>query len=525
MPPVMAWIVLGLTGSTLAILLAFAAHRTHLLLLTRRSRPPEAEVWTGRLPRVTVQIPVYNEAPVVARVLDAAARLDYPRDLLQVQLLDDSTDETSERAARRVSHWRREGVQVEHLRRKSREGFKAGALDAALADSTGEFILVLDADFVPDPDLVRRLLPPFQDPGVGMVQARWGHLNEDASLLTRCQALLLDAHFFFEQGGRYAGRRFMNFNGTAGMWRRTALEEAGGWSWDTLTEDLDLSYRCQMAGWRFVFLEEVEVLAEIPEGTGALETQQKRWSRGGVQTARKILPRLLTGPWPGRIKVEGVVHLLGHVAHPLTLLLAALLLPSAVARRSLGLERLLVLDLLVFLGATVTFVSFYAAAGRRRGRPWRTLLPRSVATLALGVGLGPVVSRAVIRGLMPGDGGSFVRTPKRGDGPVRYRPRGGRWDRIAKGVMLGWMVLAIGGALSWGYLASLPFLLLFGVGYLWMLTGGMPNAATPAEDAPILRQAEPWAGPGRTGGLSSAAPEPRVGSPPLEILGSRTGRG
>lgn len=471
MPSWLAWTVVAGTAATLACLVLLAMHRLHLLFVVRRASrtAPEAAEVPDPLPLVTVQIPVYNEAGVVERAIDAAARLHYPSDRLQIQVLDDSTDQSRGRAECRAAYWRERGVAVEHIHRRERTGYKAGALQAGLESATGEFILVLDADFVAPPELVRHLLPPFRDHTVGMVQARWDHLNEEASLLTRCQALLLDAHFFFEQGGRHSSGRFMNFNGTAGMWRREALEEVGGWSWDTLTEDLDVSYRAQMAGWRFVFLPHVAVPAEIPEDGRALEIQQKRWAQGGVQTGRKILPTLLRGPWPWPVKLEGAAHLMAHLAHPLTLLLGVLLLPSAVARYSLGLERLLVLDLLVFVCATGSFIFYYVATARERGRSWWRLLPRSVATLALGIGLTAPVGRAVFRGLGGGRGDPFLRTPKRGDGTVRYRSPPGRGDRLLQGSLALWMGLCIVGAVGWGYLATLPFLFLFGAGYTWLL--------------------------------------------------------
>jgi len=317
-----------LTAAVLALLLPFASHRTHLLWLARRPRP-RVGAWEGPLPVVTVQLPVYNERDVVERLIDAACGMDYPRDRLEVQVLDDSTDDTVAAAAARVEVWQSRGVRVSHLRRDVRTGFKAGALAFGAAQARGDLLLVLDADFVAPPGLVHDLLGPFQDQGVGMVQARWDHLNAEENRLTRAQALVLDGHFFFEQGGRYVGGRFFNFNGTAGMWRRSCLEDAGGWQADTLTEDLDLSYRAQMRGWRFVFLEDVGVPAEVPASVGALEVQQRRWAQGGIQTARKLLPALLRGPWPGRVKTEAAVHLLGHLAHPLTLALALLLFPSA----------------------------------------------------------------------------------------------------------------------------------------------------------------------------------------------------
>ncbi len=484
MPDWVAWGVVVLTAGTLALLIPFALHRTHLIRLARRERAERGR-WTGPLPKVTVQLPVYNEAGVVERLVDAAAGMDYPRELLEVQLLDDSTDETSERGARRVAHWRERGVRIRHLRRGTREGFKAGALAEGMRVADGEFLLILDADFVPNPDLIHRLLGPFQDPGVGMVQARWDYLNEHASVLTRCQALLLDAHFFMEQGGRWAADRFMNFNGTAGMWRRRALDDAGGWSADTLTEDLDISYRAQMAGWRFVFRPGVGVPSELPEDVRSLEVQQKRWSQGGIQTARKVLPDLLKGDWSPAVKREAAVHLLGHLAYPLTLLLGILLLPSAFARRALGLDELLLVDSFVFVGATLSFLIFFCAAGRRRRRSWPRLIPTAIGALALGIGLTATVSGAVLRGARPGVRDPFHRTPKRGSGAYRYLSPGAPRDTFVKLALLAWMAGSAVIAIQHGLFATLPFLVLFGAGYGWLGMGEL--FATPTA-APLSRR-------------------------------------
>ena len=335
----------------------------------------------------------------------------------------------------------------------------------------GEFVLILDADFVPPPHLVRSLLPPFRDRHVGMVQARWDHLNADESWLTEAQSFLLDGHFFFEQGGRYRGGRFFNFNGTAGLWRRSCLEGAGGWQADTLTEDLDISYRAQMAGWRFVYAGSVGVPAEIPGSVVALEVQQKRWAQGGVQTARKLLPRLFRERFPWRIKAEAAVHLLGHLAHPLTWALAILLFPSAVARRSLGLEHLLPLDLLLFGAATVPFAVFYWWAAELRGRPRRGRLIGVLRTLALGIGLSVPVTRAVVRGLR-GRTDPFHRTPKSGSSSRRgYALRPVALERVARAGMAVLMTAYFAAAIAGGYWGQLPFILLFLSGHLGLLLG------------------------------------------------------
>ncbi|MDX1577542.1 MAG: glycosyltransferase, partial [Gemmatimonadota bacterium] len=265
--------------AVLALLLPFGAHRLRLLWLRLR-RPPRTEspTWRGPLPRVTVQLPVYNEANVIERLIDAACELDYPRDRLEIQVLDDSDDETAALAAERARSWRARGLRIRHIRRGSRSGFKAGALAHGVARAEGEFFLVLDADFVPGPDLIHRLLPPFADGRVGAVQAAWDHLESDGSWLARAQKLFLDAHFAIEHEARYRAGLFFNFNGSGGMWRRRTIEDAGGWQSDTLTEDVDLSYRAQLRGWRFAYLDDVRVPAELPRTLRAVEIQQSRWT-------------------------------------------------------------------------------------------------------------------------------------------------------------------------------------------------------------------------------------------------------
>ena len=477
MPEHVAVAVLVATAGVFAFLIPFASHRSHLLLLSRRARREPEESWPeDRLPRVTIQLPVYTERTVVERAIDAACAQDYPAELLEVQVLDDSDDDTTALAAARVELWRARGVDARLVRREERTGFKAGALAFGMEEAKGDFFLVLDADFVPDPDLVRELLPPFVDPGVGMVQARWDHLNAEESWLTSAQSYLLDGHFFFEQGGRYRGRRFFNFNGTAGMWRRECLEEAGGWHFDTLTEDLDASYRAQMRGWRFAYLEEVGVSAEIPASVHALEVQQKRWAQGGVQTARKVLPTLFRGRYPVRIKVEAAVHLLGHLAHPLTWTLALLLFPSAVARRTLGLEHLLPLDLLLFGAATVPFAVFYWMAAERRDRPRAGRFVGVARTLALGIGLSIPVSHAVLRGLRSVSD-PFVRTPKAGDsGRAGYTAHAVPVEGVVRLGMAALMSVYLVLAVSGRYWGQLPFILLFLSGYLaTSLAAGAPG--------------------------------------------------
>jgi len=481
MGPTWAVLTLGALVVVLSLLVPFALHRTYLLKLSRRERKPRSNRWEGPLPVITVQLPVFNERAVVGRLIDAVCELDYPQELLEIQVLDDSTDVTSRIVSERVHQWASRGVRIEHVQRGHRDGFKAGALAAGVEGAEGEFFLILDADFLPRPSLVKHLLSVFGDAEVGMAQARWDHLNETENGLTRAQALLLDGHFFFEQGGRYAGHRFFNFNGTAGMWRRDCLVEAGGWVADTLTEDLDLSYRAQMAGWRFEFLGDVGVPAELPSSGPALEIQQRRWAQGGIETARKHLPTLLRGGWPRAVKVEAAIHLLGHLAHPLTLLLALLLFPAAAARRALELERWIWADAVVFVMATVPFLVFYASAARRRARPWGFVIGSVLRTLATGIGLSASVSIAVIRGFV-GISEPFRRTPKTGDGRSgRYGSLLPRADVALKTAMAVWTTVALVLAAVEGYWGSIPFLALFAAGYLWLCVGTFAGGAVPVE--------------------------------------------
>lgn len=450
----------------LALLLPFGVHR--LVTLLRRfaiRRRDVSRTWAGPLPRVTVQLPVYNEANVVERLIDAACRLDYPAHLLDIQILDDSTDETSVIAAACQRRWRRLGVRIEHIRRPMRSGFKAGALSSGLRRSRGEFLLVLDADFVPQPGLVRQLLAPFSDADVGMVQGAWSFLNEERNWLTRAQALLLAAHFRIEHEARFRAGLFFNFNGTAGMWRRSCIEEAGGWRARTLTEDLDLSYRAQLAGWRFVFLPEVSVPSELPGDIAAVEVQQERWTQGGVQTARVLLPAIWASDQRFAVKLEATAHLLGHAIHPITVSLAVavgVLGLGGVDRSGLPVA----LHLFGLAAATLPFVVFTAAAGLVGGvRPHR-LPSRVLGAMTLAIGLGVPLTAAVAHGTRQVDT-PFMRTPKRGVRTLRryeaVRPTAIAFTRAALGFVL---TAAAGALLLRGFFATAALTGLFAGGYL-----------------------------------------------------------
>ncbi len=402
--------------SVLGVLALFACHRLYLLLLLvwnrkkRTETPPAAS-----LPRVTVQIPVWNELGVIERALDGAAALDYPRELLEIQVLDDSTDETSALIERKAEELRRSGLAVTHVRRGERAGFKAGALANGLPACQGALVLILDADFVPAPELLQRAVPHFQDAKVGLVQVRWDHANRNASLLTRVQALLLDAHFLVEQAARSRSGRPFKFNGTGGVWRRSAIEDAGGWSWDTLTEDLDLSVRAQLRGWRFVFLDDVAATGELPEDLAAFRSQQSRWVKGSAETARKLLGDVWRTPGvPLGARLETTVQLLLNAAYPFALALALLTVPLVglgVPRAARGIADL---HAALFFLATFNVGAFLVASQARRGL--RGILEAVLLlplVFALGLGLSLSNARAFLAGLLRRSS-PFVRTPKRG---------------------------------------------------------------------------------------------------------------
>ena len=470
------------TGLGMACQLAltgYSLHRWPMLLAARAPGPIAPSPWwnDGDAPAVLVQLPVRDEPAVVERLVAAAAALDWPRDRLEIQLLDDSGAACAALGAEAVATARGRGVRAVQLRRNRPHGFKAGALADGLSRSEAEFVAVFDADFVPPVDFLRRMLPHFAAPDIGMVQARWGHLNRDASLLTRAQAVLLDAHQRVEHGWRQRAGRFFNFNGTAGVWRRACIEEAGGWQHDTLTEDLDLSYRAQLAGWRFVFDPSVVVPAELPEDMRALRSQQRRWTRGALQTARKLLPAVWRSPMPWRVKFEATLHLTANANYPLLLalaLLTATLLAHASGRPA---AESLVAAAVLFAAGTLPLAAFLALGARPfRGRGLAAAMEVTGALL-LCAGLSWHLSRAVFEGLLAPTG-EFVRTPKSGSGGGRARARtapspgasraGGGAVELALSVVLG---VAAAGLGARGDVAGVPFLAALALGLAWVGTG------------------------------------------------------
>jgi cellulose synthase/poly-beta-1,6-N-acetylglucosamine synthase-like glycosyltransferase len=464
-------LVLGAYFACLCVMALYGLHRWHLLFVylrhrRDRARPPAGD---GTLPHLTVQLPLYNELHVAERLVVAVAALDWPRERLEVQVLDDSTDETTAVLSRLVDDLRAAGLDIVHLRRGTRAGFKAGALAHGLARAKGELIAVFDADFVPRPDFARRLCAHFADAGVGMVQARWGHLNADHSALTRLQSLLLDGHFVIEHAARAGSGRFFNFNGTAGVWRKRCIVESGGWQHDTLTEDLDLSYRAQLAGWRFVYVSEHVAPAELPVEMGAFKTQQHRWAKGSIQTARKLLPRILASRFRSRIKLESLVHLTANAAALPLLLLALLVVPAVFLRARSSPWLVTAVDLPLFAFSTVSIGAFYLVARREASGSWRGILGWIPLLMALGIGMSVNNARAVLEGLT-GRKSEFRRTPKyglrSGEGLAgrRYRAtiHSDTWIELALAIHF-----AAGTALAAaaGLWAAVPFLCLFLVGF------------------------------------------------------------
>jgi len=472
------WAILAVYFAALGGLALLGLHRLYLSALFLKRRPSRRS-GLARLPEVTVQLPVFNEIYVLDRLVQAACALRYPRHLLEIQILDDSTDLTSNRAAELAKSWRGRGFDVVFLHRARRDGYKAGALALGFERARGDLIAVFDADFVPPPDFLERTVPWFSDARVGMVQARWGHLNRARSALTRAQALMLDAHFGVEQAARFASGRFFNFNGTAGIFRRSCIEEAGGWQGDTLTEDLDLSYRAQMAGWKFVFLDDLLCPAELPVEVNALRSQQHRWAKGSMQTALKILPRIFRARLPLAVKCEAAFHLLDNAAYLLLFVASIRVVPSLALRLEPG-WRSAPVDLSVFLTGTCSFGVYAAVAqsGRSAGL-LRSLLDLPVA-MALGIGLALNNALAVIEALL-GIPSGFRRTPKyritdAEGGPdawqqLTYR---GETTRLAPVELALSALFAAAIAWAWtkGLYTSLPFLALFcaGYGYVSILT-------------------------------------------------------
>jgi cellulose synthase/poly-beta-1,6-N-acetylglucosamine synthase-like glycosyltransferase len=458
----------------LTLLATYGIHRYMLVYLyykNKKNQTTAPEQKFSELPRVTVQLPIFNEQFVIDRLLQAVCRLDYPREKLEIQVLDDSTDETVEVARGLVEHYAAQGYPITYHHRSNRAGFKAGALHEGLKSARGEFVAIFDADFVPSPDFLERTIHHFTSENVGMVQTRWTHINRHYSFLTEVEAILLDGHFVLEHSGRARSNVFFNFNGTAGVWRRKAIEDAGGWQHDTLTEDTDLSYRAQLKGWKFIYRQDVECPAELPVEMTAFKTQQARWAKGLIQTGKKILPRVLKSDQPFRVKLESWYHLTANLSYPLMVVLSVLLLPAMVIRFYQGWFQMLYIDVPLFLASTFSISSFYLVSQRELfPKTWPRALLYLPFLMALGIGLTVTNTCAVIEALI-GKQTAFARTPKYRVESKKDRVQGAKYRKRLGWVP--WIEMLIGGyfALTVYYAMqnenylTVPFLMLFVVGY------------------------------------------------------------
>ncbi len=458
----------------LIMLAAYGAHRYVLVYLYYKHRDKQTKEPAStfaELPRVTVQLPIFNEQFVIERLVDAISKLDYPWEKLDVQVLDDSTDETVAVASALVGRYSATGFPITYHHRSNREGYKAGALAEGLKSARGEFIAIFDADFVPPADFLHKTIHHLHDPKIGMVQTRWTHINRNYSFLTEVEAILLDGHFVLEHSGRARSGVFFNFNGTAGVWRRTAIEEAGGWQHDTLTEDTDLSYRAQLAGWKFLYLQDVECPAELPVEMTAFKTQQARWAKGLIQTGKKVLPRVMRSDQPFHVKLEAWFHLTANLSYPLMCVLSLLLLPAMIIRFYQGWFQMLYIDIPLFLASTLSISSFYLVSQKELfPRTWPRVLLYLPCLMALGIGLTVTNTRAVLEAIV-GKKSAFARTPKyrvesRQD-KVRaktYRKRLGwvPWLEMAIGTYFAFTVYY---AVDNENFLTVPFLVLFVFGY------------------------------------------------------------
>lgn len=462
----------------LIILAGYGCHRYQLVWLYykhRKNKTTEPKSRFTELPRVTIQLPIFNEQFVVERLVQSICALDYPADKLDIQLLDDSTDETKNVAAEVVERYRAKGHDIVHIHRTDRSGFKAGALENGLKTAKGEFVAIFDADFTPPTDWVMKVIHHFAEPNIGMVQTRWTHINRNYSFLTEVEAILLDGHFVLEHGGRSRAGVFFNFNGTAGMWRIQAIADAGGWQHDTLTEDTDLSYRCQLKGWKFLYLQDVECPAELPIEMTAFKTQQVRWAKGLIQCSIKDLPKVMKSNVNRREKIEAWYHLTANISYPLMIMLSVLLLPAMIIRFYQGWFQMLYIDVPLFLASTFSISSFYLVSQKELFPKhwWRTFfyLP---FLMALGIGLTITNSKGVIEALF-GIQTAFARTPKyaaTGKTQANVAHKAAKKYRKRLG-LVPWIELAVGTyfALTVWYAVvnenyiTIPFLILFVYGY------------------------------------------------------------
>lgn len=476
------WIVLLTYFSILFLLAIYGAYRIKQVVDFWRYRKfvpkPLASFAEADLPLITVQLPLFNELYVVERLLKAVTAIDYPREKLEIQVLDDSTDETVKVAETVVAKYAEQGFDIHYIHRTDRTGFKAGALENGNKVAKGELLAIFDADFVPKPDCLRKLVDFFTDPLVGCAQMRWAHINGDYNLLTRLQTIMLDGHFVVEQTTRNRTGGFFNFNGTAGIWRREAIELSGGWQHDTLTEDTDLSFRAQLMGWKFVYLLDEESPAEIPVEINAFKAQQRRWAKGVMQVGLKLYPRIWLAPLPLRVKLEMFFRLTGNISYPLMIVASFLQFPLLLVRYNQPFYHLMVLDLPLLFFSSISVVLFYGTAVwylDERRAPRLLHLP---LVMALGIGLAFSNARAVLEALL-GVKTEFVRTPKYQVEDTadetwkrkKYKRKRGLLPLLELGFAV-YFLLAILYSVNLHMWGTIPFLTLFffGFGYMGVMS-------------------------------------------------------
>ncbi len=470
-------LILIIYGLALLFIFFYSMVQLHLvyLYLKNKNQKVEEALDATFLPSVTVQLPVYNEMYVVERLLDSVAEFDYPPALLQIQVLDDSTDETIHLIAARVAHWKSKGVNITQLRRPTRDGYKAGALQYGLEIAHGEYVAIFDADFMPRPDFLRQTMPHFKNPKVGVVQTKWEHVNENYSMLTRLQAFGLNAHFSVEQSGRNAGNFFINFNGTGGVWRKACITDAGGWQADTLTEDLDLSYRAQMRGWKFKYLEHVGSPAELPAEIKSLKSQQFRWTKGAAETARKNLASVLTSSFPVRTKVHALFHLLNSTVFLCIIIISLLSIPVLyIKSASPELELIFEYASLFLLSLLVLGLYYFVSTKQQEKGTWATIKHFTVRFplfLAMSMGISLHNSLAVVQAYA-GYKTPFIRTPKFNIRSAKDKWSGKQYQdgqltllNIAEGAMCLYFVFGIYSAFKLNDFGLLPFHILLSVGF------------------------------------------------------------
>lgn len=457
----------------LSVLFGFGTHGLVLLYYYRKTsklKLPDV-VMPEEAPMVTIQLPLFNELYVVERLIHSVCEIDYPKDKLEIQVLDDSTDESVLVTQKLVDEYKAKGFDIQYIHRTDRSGYKAGALKNGLLTAKGEYVAIFDADFVPKKEFLQKTIPHFNNPKVGMVQTRWEHLNEDYSYLTKAQALALDGHFVIEQQVRNKAGFFINFNGTAGIWRKDCIYDAGNWQADTLTEDFDLSYRAQLKGWKFLFLNDVTSPAELPADINSLKTQQFRWTKGAVETALKILPKVLKSNLPFKIKMECTIHLTSNIVFPFIILVALLNVPIVIIKTTIqGYDQFYSLMSIFVLASISTFL-FYTFAQKAIHLDWHKRLLLFPVFLAGSMGFAVNNTKAVFEALFSKKS-EFARTPKGGivKSTDQWKKEKYFQTKVSPMVVLElllalYFVIGIGFSIYHVQIAAIPFQLLFLVGF------------------------------------------------------------